>query len=57
MPVFFVLVFLAAFVLWVLLSFVFIPLGQFLFKVGKNTKDIIDKEDPVTEDTASDNTK
>lgn len=47
MPVFFILVLLAAVLLWVLLSFVFIPFGQFLFKVGKNTKDIIESEDPI----------
>ena len=52
MPVFYFLVLLAAVGLWVLLSFVFIPLGRFLFNTYKNTKDIMEKEDPISEDTA-----
>ena len=52
MPVFYFLVLLAAVGLWVLLSFVFIPFGRFLFNTYKNTKDIMEREDPISEDTA-----
>ena len=52
MPVFYFLVLLAAVGLWVLLSFVFIPFGRFPFTTYKTTKDIMEKEDPISEDTA-----
>ena len=52
MPVFIFLVFVLAAVLWVLLSFVFRPLGRFVGRVWKDAKDAMDEEDPSEDDTA-----
>lgn len=42
---FYILIILAAMVLWFLLSFLFKPLGKFLFRIFKDTKDIIEEND------------
>ncbi len=55
MPVFIFLVFVLAAVLWVLLSFVFRPLGRFVGRVWKDAKDAMDEEDPSEDDTANKN--
>lgn len=44
-PVFIFLVLLAAFVLWWLLAFVFYPLGAFLYRIGKDAIDEMNRED------------
>ena len=49
------LVFVLAAVLWVLLSFVFRPLGRFVGRVWKDAKDAMDEEDPSEDDTANKN--
>ena len=54
MPVFIFLVFVLAAVLWVLLSFVFIPLGRFVGRILEDAKDAMNKEDP--EDSSEDDT-
>ena len=54
MPVFILLVFVLAAVLWVLLSFVFIPLGRFVGRILEDAKDAMNKEDP--EDSSEDDT-
>lgn len=46
MPVFIFLLFLAVALLWLLLSFAFIPLGRFFGRLIKDAKDAISKEDP-----------
>lgn len=52
MPVFVLIVFLAAGLLWLLLSFVFVPLGKFASHLWKNAKDAMEKEDKgKTEET------
>ena len=45
MPVFIILLFLAVGLLWLLLSFAFIPLGKFVGRMIKDAKDAISKED------------
>lgn len=55
MPVFIFLIFVLAAVLWVLLSFVFRPLGRFVGRVWKDAKDAMDEEDPSEDDTANKN--
>ncbi len=54
MPVFILLLFVSAAVLWVLLSFVFIPLGRFVGRILEDAKDAMNKEDP--EDSSEDDT-
>lgn len=54
MPVFILLLFVSAAVLWVLLSFVFIPLGRFVGRILEDAKDAMNKEDP--EDSSGDDT-
>lgn len=44
-PVFIFLVFVGAVTLWFLLSVVFYPLGNLLYRIWKNTVDKINKED------------
>ena len=43
-PALILIVIILAIVLWFLLSFVFIPLGKFLYRIGKDTSDIMNKE-------------
>lgn len=43
-PALILIVIILAVALWFLLSFVFIPLGKFLYKIGKDTLDIMNKE-------------
>ena len=43
-PALILIVIILAIVLWFLLSFVFIPLGKFLYRIGKDTLDIMNKE-------------
>ncbi|MDB7829162.1 hypothetical protein [Intestinimonas butyriciproducens] len=50
MPVFVLIVFLAAGLLWLLLSFAFIPFGRFVSKLWRDAKDAMDKEDPDEND-------
>lgn len=45
MPVFVLIVFLAAGLLWLLLSFAFIPLGKLASRLWKDAKDAMEKED------------
>lgn len=47
-PVFWFLVFLAAVVLWLAISFIFIPLGGLLLKLVKRILNIINYEEKVT---------
>lgn len=49
-PVFWFLVILIAVVLWFLLTFVFYPLGKFLWKIGSDTKYELEKEDNKDEE-------
>lgn len=44
-PAFIILVILGAILLWFLLSFVFIPLGKLVYKVVKDTIDIMNKDE------------
>lgn len=46
MPVFIILLFLAVGLLWLLLSFAFVPLGKFVGRMIKDAKDAISEEDP-----------
>ena len=46
MPVFVILVFLAAGLLWLLLSFAFIPFGRFVSRLWKDAKDAMEEEYP-----------
>ena len=45
MPVFYILIFLAAALLWLLLSFMFKPLGKLGHRLWKDAKDAIEEED------------
>lgn len=44
-PVFVLLVILGAILLWFLLSFVFYPLGRFLYRLWKDAYDEMNRED------------
>lgn len=44
-PAFFILVALGAVVLWFLLSFVFYPLGRFIYRIWKDAVDEINRKD------------
>ena len=44
-PAFIILVILGVILLWFLSSFVFIPLGKFVYKVVKDAIDIMNKDD------------
>jgi hypothetical protein len=44
-PVFVFLVILGAVVLWFLLSFVFFPLGKFIYRIGKDAIDEMNREE------------
>ena len=44
-PVFVILVILGAILLWFLLSFVFYPLGRFLYRLWKDATDEMNRED------------
>lgn len=44
-PVFVFLVILAAVVVWFLLSFVFYPLGRFIYRIWKDAVDEINREE------------
>lgn len=44
-PVFFILVILGAIILWLLLSFVFYPLGKIGYRLWKDAIDEINRED------------
>ena len=48
-PAFIILVILGAIILWFLLSFVFMPLGRFVYKVVKDAFDIMNKEEKAEE--------
>lgn len=45
MPVFYILVIVAAILLWFLLSFMFKPLGKLGHRIWKDAADAIDEED------------
>lgn len=45
MPVFYILIFLAAILLWFLLSFMFKPLGKLGHRLWKDAKDAMSEED------------
>lgn len=44
-PVFWLLVVVIAVVLWFLLAFVFYPIGKFLWKIGNDAMDELNKDD------------
>ncbi len=46
MPVFWLLVVLAAAILWVLLSSVFVPLGKLVSRIWKDAVDAMQEENP-----------
>lgn len=48
-PVFVILVILAALLLWFLLSFVFYPLGKFVFRIWEDAVDEMNREDKEKE--------
>ena len=48
-PVLVFLILLGAVALWFLLSFVFFPLGRFIYKVGKDALDEMEREDKKDE--------
>jgi hypothetical protein len=50
MPVFYILIILAAALLWFLLSFMFKPLGKLVHRLWKDAKDAIDEEDKNKEE-------
>lgn len=43
-PALVLIVIILSIILWFLLSFVFIPLGKFLYRIGKDTSDIMNKK-------------
>ena len=45
MPVFYILVFVAAILLWFLLSFMFKPMGKIGHRIGKDAVDAINEEE------------
>lgn len=49
-PALIILIIIAMILLWSLLSFVFKPLGKLVYKVYKNTFDVMDKEDTTIEE-------
>ena len=44
-PVFWALVCLIAIAIWFLLAFIFYPFGRFLWRIGKDAMDDLDRED------------
>lgn len=44
-PVFVILVLLGAIIVWFLLSFVFFPLGRFIYRIGEDAIDEMNKDD------------
>ena len=48
-PVFIFLITLGLIVLWFLLSFVFFPFGKFLYRIGKDAIDEINREENTKE--------
>ena len=44
-PAFYILVLLAAFLLWLILSFMYKPLGKFAHRLWKDAKDAMNEED------------
>ena len=49
MPVFILLLFLGVAVLWLLLSFCFIPIGKFVYRLIKDAKTSMSKDDYLVE--------
>lgn len=49
MPVFILLLFLGVAVLWLLLSFCFIPIGKFVYRLIKDAKTSMSKDDYKSE--------
>ena len=49
-PAFVILVMLATVALWFLLSFVFYPLGKFIYRIGKDAVDEINREEENKEE-------
>ncbi len=49
-PVFIFLVLLAAFIVWWLLAFIFYPLGRFIYRIGKDAMNEINREDNKKKD-------
>lgn len=45
MPIFYILIFLAAVLLWFLLAFMFKPIGKLGHKIWKDAQDAIEEED------------
>lgn len=57
MPVFWFLVVVAAVLLWVLLSFVFRPLGRLVSRLLGDVKEIVEEETPPDDTTENSNQK
>jgi hypothetical protein len=49
-PAFVILVMLATVTLWFLLSFVFYPLGKFIYRIGKDAVDEMNREEKNKEE-------
>lgn len=49
-PVFWLLIILAAVALWFLLAFVFYPLGRFLWRIGSDAMEELNKDDKKNND-------
>lgn len=49
-PVFWLLIVLAAVALWFLLAFVFYPLGRFLWRIGNDAMEELNKDDKKNND-------
>lgn len=54
MPVFIILLFLGCILLWLLLSFVFVPLGRFTKRIWKDAKDAMNDYEQETTDERKD---
>lgn len=49
-PAFIIIVILAAILLWFLLSFAFIPIGKFVYRIWKDANDNMNKKENKKED-------
>jgi len=49
MPAFYILLILGIIVLWFLLAFLFYPLGRFIYRIWKDAKDNMEKDDKKEE--------
>lgn len=49
-PVFWALVIIIAAAIWFLMAFIFYPLGRFLWRIGKDTMDELNREEKENND-------